>query len=64
MRTKQEMRKYAEALAEGHFYADVDDRTPWEPFENYPEDWIEEEVDGLSVSIYMAMLWVQEGTLT
>jgi hypothetical protein len=64
MRTKQEMEAYARALAEEHFYADVDDRLPWEPFEHYPEEWVAVEVDTLADAVEQAMRWVQEGTLT
>ena len=64
MRTKDEMRKYAEKIAEEHFYADVDDYTPWEPFEYWPEERLDEEVDNLADAVFKAMVWVQEGTLT
>jgi hypothetical protein len=64
MRTKDEMRVFSQALAEEHFYADVDVGTPWEPFEHWSEGQLEEEVENLAISVYMAMLWVQEGTLT
>ena len=64
MRTKEEMRVFAQGLAQEHFYADVDDYTPWEPFEHWSVGQLDEEVDNLAISVYMAMLWVQEGTLT
>lgn len=64
MRTKEEMKAFAQALAEGYFYENVDDHTPWESFEYWSEGQLEEEVDNLAISVYMAMLWVQEGTLT
>jgi len=64
MRTKDEMKEYARAIAEMHFYADGDDYTPWEPFEQYPAEWIEEHVADMADIITNAMLWVQEGSLT
>jgi len=64
MRTKHEMEAYAQAIAEAHFYADVDDYTPWEPFENWPEEQLEDEVDALMAVIYNALLWVQDGEKT
>ena len=62
MRTKDEMRKYARGVAEGLFYSDED--TPWEPFEHWPKGQLEEEVDNVTISIYYAILWVQEESQT
>ena len=59
MKTNEEIKQYARGLAEAHFYSDDD--TPWEPFENWDEDDIEEEIDNLAVAVYRAMLWAQEG---
>jgi hypothetical protein len=59
MKTKEEIRKYAQGLASEHFYADVEDLTPWEPFEYYPEEWIAEEVESLAFAVEEAMLWAQ-----
>ena len=64
MRTKDEMKEYARAIAEMHFYSDVYDSTPWEPFEDYPTEWIEEHIADMADIITNAMLWVQEGSLT
>ena len=38
MKTKTEIRKRARAIAEMHYYADVDGRQLWEPFEHYLAD--------------------------
>ena len=62
MRTKDEMEAYARGFAESHFYSDDD--MPWEPFEHWNEDDIEEEIDNLAVAVYRAMLWVQDGEKT
>lgn len=58
MKTKQAIKNYAYGLAESFFY--FDDETPWEPFENYEEKWLQENVDDLGRAIERAMLWAQE----
>lgn len=58
MKTKQAITKYAYGLAQSHFYSD--DNTPWEPFQNYEEGWLQENVDDLGRAIERAMLWAQE----
>ena len=58
------MEAYARALAEEHFYADVDDHTPWEPFEHWDEVDIAVEVDTLADAVEQAMRWVQDGEKT
>jgi hypothetical protein len=55
MKTKKQIRAFAEGVAFGHFHSDED--TPWEPFEDYPEDWIEEQCEALADAIEQAMLW-------
>ena len=57
MKTKKEIRKYAKALAWGFFYSDED--TLWEPFENYPKGWVEDEMDNLVSVIERAIQWGQ-----
>lgn len=64
MRTIDQIRAHALAIAEMHFYADVDERLAWEPFENHDAEWVEAHVDDLADIITNAMLWVQEGSLT
>ena len=56
MRTKDEIKEYALAIAEMHFYSDVYDSTPWEPFEDYPTEWIEEHIADMADIITNAML--------
>jgi len=60
MRTKTEIRKRARAIAEMHYYACTDDRTLWEPFENYPQSWIDAEIKQMSEMLTRNMLWAQE----
>jgi hypothetical protein len=42
-----------------HFYADVDDRTAWEPFEDYDKKWIKNEIKDLADALVNQMLWAQ-----
>lgn len=60
MKTKTEIRKRARAIAEMHYYADVDSRQLWEPFEHYSEEWIREEIKNMSQMLTQNMLWAQE----
>jgi hypothetical protein len=53
------IRRYAEGVAWGHFYSDDD--IPWEPFENYSDDWINEQASMLADAIENAMLWAMKG---
>ncbi len=61
MKTRKQIRKYAEGVAWAHFYSDED--TPWEPFENYPQDWMDEQVESLADAVERAMLWAQQGEI-
>lgn len=64
MRTLDQLKAHALAIAEMHFYSDVHDATPWEPFEHHDAEWIEEHIADMADIITNAMLWVQEGSLT
>jgi hypothetical protein len=57
MKTKDEIRKYAEGLAWDHFYSGDD--IPWEPFENKSKEWLDEQCEDLADAIETAMLWAQ-----
>ena len=61
MKTLAEIQSRALAIAESHFYADVDDNTPWEPFEYHDEEWIEQEIENMADMITHAMIWAQQG---
>jgi hypothetical protein len=61
MKTRKQIRKYAEGVAWAHFYSDED--TLWEPFEDYPQDWIDEQVESLADAVERAMLWAQQGEI-
>jgi hypothetical protein len=56
MKTRDQIRAFAEGVAWGHFYSDED--SPWEPFENYEDDWVEDQCKALADAIEQAMLWV------
>jgi len=53
--TAEAIRRYAEGVAWGHFYADED--IPWEPFEYHSKKWIEDQCSVLADAIENAMLW-------
>jgi hypothetical protein len=56
---KQQIRTIAEGVAEGQFYCDDECTTVWEPFENYPQEWLEEQCENLANAIEVSMLWAQ-----
>lgn len=57
MKTKEQIRKYANGVAYAHFYSDDD--IPWEPFEGYPEEWLNEQCENLAQAVMVSMLWAQ-----
>ena len=59
MKTKKQIRDYAEGVAKMHFYADLDGGTLWEPFEDYPKEWLEEQCENLAQAVMVSMLWAQ-----
>lgn len=59
--TKQQIRRLAENVATSHFY--TEDACPWEPFENYDEKWIDEQVQSLADSIENAINYAMKGLL-
>ena len=61
MKTLAEIKERAQAMAEMHFYADVDDLTAWEPFEDYDDEWIQEEIENMADMLTHAMIWAQQG---
>jgi hypothetical protein len=63
MRTLAQIEALAAGMAESHFYADPDEKTAWEPFEHYPEGWVEEQADNMAEMLVRCMLWAQQDTL-
>ncbi len=61
MKTLAEIKTRAEAIALMHFYSDVDDHTLWEPFENYEDEWIADEIESMTDMLVRQMLWAQGG---
>lgn len=57
MKTRTEIRQYAKGLAWEQFYSDDD--VPWQPFEQYPDEWLENQCVELTNAIEAAMLWAQ-----
>jgi hypothetical protein len=52
------IRKYAEGVAWAHFYSD--EGVPWEPFEDYTEEWLAEQCEMLADAVEKAMLWAKQ----
>jgi hypothetical protein len=59
MKTLAEIKERAHAIASMHFYADVDDLTAWEPFEDYDDEWIQDEIESMAEMLVISMLWAQ-----
>jgi hypothetical protein len=60
MRTNSELLERAYGIAESFFYSDDECEVPWEPFEDYPNEEIQEQLHELAQTILQAMLWSQE----
>jgi hypothetical protein len=58
MKTNEEIQEEAYAIAYGHYHCE--DGEAWEPFENYSEEEIAEEVEMMTAIIARAMRWAQE----
>lgn len=61
MKTLEQIKKRAYEVALMHFYADLDDLTLWEPFENYEDEWIAGEIENMTEMLTTSMLWAQGG---
>jgi len=59
MKTKSELKKRANAIAESHIYCDDNCEIVWEPLEHFDEIELKDFQNGLASSIYDAMLWAQ-----
>ena len=60
MKTDSALRTRARAIAESHFYSDDECEVAWQPFEDYPDAWIREQVRDLEKTIYNALKWIKE----
>jgi hypothetical protein len=59
MRTLAEIKQRAQAIAEMHFYADPDSLLLWEPFQDYNDEWIADEIENMTEMLVKQMLWAQ-----
>ena len=59
MKTLAEIKKRALGVSQMHFYSDVDEQAPWEPFEDYDKKWIKSEIKDMAEMLVNQMLWAQ-----
>jgi len=59
MKTNSQLLERAYGIAESFFYSDDECQEPWEPFEDYPNEEIQEQLHDLAQTILQAMLWAQ-----
>jgi hypothetical protein len=60
MKTNSELLERAYGIAESQFYSDDECEIPWEPFEDYPKEEIQEQLHDLAQTILLAMQWSQD----
>jgi hypothetical protein len=60
MKTKDELRTRAIAIAESLLYSDDECEVIWEPLEHVDENVIQDLMLDIAESIYNAMLWAKE----
>jgi hypothetical protein len=60
MKSNSELLERAYGIAESFFYSDDECDIPWEPFEDYDKEEINEQLHELAQSILLAMQWSQE----
>jgi len=60
MKTNSQLLERAYAIAESHFYSDDECACAWEPFENWDQDELQQQVHELAQTILLAMQWSQE----
>ena len=59
MKTNSQLLERAYGIAESFFYSDDECQEPWEPFEDYEKEEIQEQLHELAQTILQAMLWAQ-----
>lgn len=59
-KSNSELLERAYGIAESFFYSDDECECPWEPFEDYDKEEINEQLHELAQSILLAMQWSQE----
>lgn len=60
MKSNSQLLERAYGIAESFFYSDDECEIPWEPFEDYDKEEINEQLHELAQSILLAMKWSQE----
>lgn len=60
MKTNSQLLERAYAIAESHFYSDDECEIAWEPFEDWEQDELQDQVHELAQTILLAMQWSQE----
>jgi hypothetical protein len=60
MKTNSQLLERAYGIAESFFYSDDECQEPWEPFEDYEKEEIQEQLHELAQTILQAMIWSQE----
>ena len=60
MKSNSELLERAYGIAESFFYSDDECDIPWEPFEDYDKEEINEQLHELAQSILLAMQWSQD----
>jgi len=59
MKTNSQLLERAYAIAESHFYSDDECQIAWEPFEDWEQDELQDQVHELAQTILLAMEWAQ-----
>jgi hypothetical protein len=59
-KSNSELLERAYGIAESFFYSDDECQEPWEPFEDYEKEEIQEQVHDLAQTILLAMQWSQD----
>jgi hypothetical protein len=60
MKTNSQLLERAYAIAESHFYSDDECQIAWEPFEDWEQDELQDQVHALAQTILLAMQWSQD----
>ena len=60
MKTNSQLLERAYGIAEDFFYSDDECEIPWEPFEDYEKEEIQEQLHELAQTIFLAMQWSQD----
>jgi hypothetical protein len=59
-KSNSELLERAYAIAESHFFSDDECQIAWEPFEDWEQDELQDQVHALAQTILLAMQWSQD----